>query len=182
MHHWLNNNGRFTAAMRRQFLCKRGKNRAARARSAKSHWPSRTRFRSPRQRSIYVVPCLVNVGLSLWEGMADRRISHGNTKLTCHSRASPRLEQGPYRRSEATSQAKARLGKLPGYDVAAAVIRDCAEIEPAPTNYLEIGEVSLPKLIGRIHLVEGVHPKQKDEIRLFLRNQTARCLTSLNVC
>jgi len=40
------------------------------------------------------------------EGVADRRVSHGNTKLTCHSRASPRLEQGPDRRSEATAQAK----------------------------------------------------------------------------
>jgi integrase len=52
----------------------------------------------------------VNVGLSLWEGMADRRISHGNTKLTSHSRASPCLEQGPHRRPETTAETKARLG------------------------------------------------------------------------
>jgi hypothetical protein len=53
---------------------------------------------------------MVNVGLSLREGMADRRISYGNTKPTCHSRASPSQEQGADRRSEATTEAEACLG------------------------------------------------------------------------
>ena len=41
--------------------------------------------------------------------MADRRISHGNTKLTGHSRASTSLEQRTHRRSEATIESKACL-------------------------------------------------------------------------
>lgn len=57
---------------------------------------------------LYVAP--VNVWLSLWEGIADRRICHGYTKLTCHSRASPRLKQGPHRQPETPLEAKARLG------------------------------------------------------------------------
>ena len=44
----------------------------------------------------FVIWCNVNVGLSIWEGMADRRNCHANTKLTGHSRTSPRLEQGAY--------------------------------------------------------------------------------------
>jgi len=43
--------------------------------------------------------------------MADRTTSHGNTELTYHSRASTNLEQGQDRRSEATIETKARLGK-----------------------------------------------------------------------
>ena len=43
-------------------------------------------------------------------GMADRRISHGNTKLTCHSSTSPCMEQRTYRGSEATAETKACLG------------------------------------------------------------------------
>ena len=36
----------------------------------------------------------VNKGLSFREGIADRRISHGNTKLTSHSRTSPCWNKG----------------------------------------------------------------------------------------
>lgn len=36
----------------------------------------------------------------------DRRISRGNTRLTCHSRSSPHLKQGPHRRSEATFETR----------------------------------------------------------------------------
>ena len=57
-----------------------------------------------------MISCCVNVGLSLWEGVVDRRIPHSKTKLTCHSRASARLEQGTHRRSEATMETQTRLG------------------------------------------------------------------------
>ena len=53
-----------------------------------------------------VIHCLVNVWLSHWEGLADRRISHGNTKFTCHSRSAPGLEHGAHRRAETPTQAK----------------------------------------------------------------------------
>ena len=46
----------------------------------------------------------------MWEGLADRRISYGNTELTCHSRASPCLEQGPHYWSEATTATQACVG------------------------------------------------------------------------
>ncbi|MFY2823236.1 tyrosine-type recombinase/integrase [Ruegeria sp. MALMAid1280] len=48
----------------------------------------------------------VNVGLSLWAGMADWRIDHGNPKFTCHSRTSPSLEQRAYCRSNAPAETK----------------------------------------------------------------------------
>ena len=51
-----------------------------------------------------MVPCQRRVVVV--EGMADRRISHGSTKLTSHSRASPCLEQRPHRWSETTAEAK----------------------------------------------------------------------------
>ena len=38
--------------------------------------------------------------------MADRRINHAYTKLTCHSRASARLEQRSHRRSKAAVKTK----------------------------------------------------------------------------
>jgi site-specific recombinase XerD len=38
--------------------------------------------------------------------MADRRINHAHTKLTCHSRASARLEQRSHRRSKAAVKTK----------------------------------------------------------------------------
>ena len=37
--------------------------------------------------------------------------------------------------------------KLPGDDVAAVIVEDRAEIEPAPSQYFDVGEVSLPKLV-----------------------------------
>lgn len=43
--------------------------------------------------SVFAILYYVNLGLSLWAGMADQRISHGNPKLTCHSRASLCVEQ-----------------------------------------------------------------------------------------
>ena len=39
--------------------------------------------------------------------------------------------------------------KLPRDDVAAVIIKDRAEREPPPADDLQIGEVSLPKLIDR---------------------------------
>ncbi len=39
-----------------------------------------------------MVQSFVNIGLTFWEGVVDRRISHGNTKLTRNSRATTCLE------------------------------------------------------------------------------------------
>lgn len=64
----------------------------------------------PRQRSILWYTISVNVGLSFWEGMADRRISHGNTKFTCHSCVAPCLEQGAHRRTKETTETETCLG------------------------------------------------------------------------
>ena len=57
-----------------------------------------------------VIYSAVNVWLTLWEGMADLRIYHANTKLTCHSRTSSRLEQKTHRRSKAPAEAQACVG------------------------------------------------------------------------
>jgi hypothetical protein len=46
-----------------------------------------------------------------------------------------------------------RGAELPGDDVAAVVVEDRAEIEPAPADHLEIGEVGLPKLVRARGLV-----------------------------
>ncbi|PYG28081.1 hypothetical protein C8N36_113113 [Pelagimonas varians] len=43
-----------------------------------------------------VIDDFVGVGLSIWEDMADRRITHGNVKPTRHSRRAIRLEQGAH--------------------------------------------------------------------------------------
>jgi len=43
--------------------------------------------------------------------------------------------------------------ELPRNDVAAVIIKDRAEIEPAPANDFEIGEVRLPQLIDGCGLV-----------------------------
>ena len=43
--------------------------------------------------------------------------------------------------------------KLPGHDVAAVIIKDCAEIEPAPTEDFDVCEVGLPKLIDGCRFV-----------------------------
>ena len=40
-----------------------------------------------------------------------------------------------------------RRTELPGDDVAAVVVQDCREIEPAPADHLQICEVGLPKLV-----------------------------------
>lgn len=40
----------------------------------------------------------------MWQGLADRRISHGNTKPTSTSGIAPCLEQRPYCWSEATAE------------------------------------------------------------------------------
>ena len=44
-------------------------------------------------------------------GYGGRRTCHGNTKPTCHLRASPCLEQRPHRRPEAAAQAQTRVGE-----------------------------------------------------------------------
>ena len=43
--------------------------------------------------------------------------------------------------------------KLPRDDVTAVIVEDRAEIEPAPADDLEIGEVGLPKLVDGRRLV-----------------------------
>ena len=42
-----------------------------------------------------------------------------------------------------------RRAELPGDDVAREVVEDGRQVEPAPTDDFQIGEVGLPKLIGR---------------------------------
>ena len=46
-----------------------------------------------------------------------------------------------------------RRAELPGDDIAREVVEDGREIEPAPTDDLEVGEVDLPQLIGSDGLV-----------------------------
>jgi hypothetical protein len=46
----------------------------------------------------------------MWEGVVDRRMHHGNIKLTGHPRLTPSLEQRPDRRLEKAAQAQTRLG------------------------------------------------------------------------
>jgi hypothetical protein len=46
-----------------------------------------------------------------------------------------------------------RRAQLPGDDVAREVVEDRRQVEPAPANDLQIGEVGLPQLIGRRRLV-----------------------------
>ena len=56
--------------------------------------------------------------------------------------------------------------KLPGHDVAAVIIKDCAEIEPAPAENLDVGKVGLPKLIDGCRFVfELVGGLEHDEGR-----------------
>ena len=56
--------------------------------------------------------------------------------------------------------------KLPRDDVAAVIIKDRAEIKPAPANDLEIGEVRLPQLVdGRGFVFELVGRLDHDEGR-----------------
>ena len=43
--------------------------------------------------------------------------------------------------------------ELPRDDVAAVIVENRAEIEPTPAQYLDVGEVGLPKLIDRRGLV-----------------------------
>ena len=43
--------------------------------------------------------------------------------------------------------------ELPGDDVAAVVVEDRAEIEPAPAQYFDVSEVRLPKLVDPSCLV-----------------------------
>ena len=56
--------------------------------------------------------------------------------------------------------------ELPGDDVTAVVVQNCAEIEPAPTDYLQVSEVCLPKLVnGRGLILELVGGLDHDESR-----------------
>lgn len=43
--------------------------------------------------------------------------------------------------------------ELPCDDVAAVIVQDCTEIEPAPADDLQVGEVCLPKLVDSRRLV-----------------------------
>jgi len=40
-----------------------------------------------------------------------------------------------------------RCAKLPSNDVAAVVIKDCGQVEPAPADDLQVGKVSLPEFV-----------------------------------
>ena len=54
--------------------------------------------------------------------------------------------------------------KLPGDDVATVVIEDRAEIQPAPAEHFDVGEVGLPKLVdGRRLVLELISCFQNDE-------------------
>ena len=56
--------------------------------------------------------------------------------------------------------------ELPRDDVAAVIVQDCAEVEPAPAENLEISEVGLPKLInGRGFIFELAGRFDDDEGR-----------------
>ncbi len=56
--------------------------------------------------------------------------------------------------------------KLPGHDVAAEIIKDCAEIKLAPAQNLNVGKVRLPKLIdGCCFVFELVCGLEHDEGR-----------------
>ncbi len=56
--------------------------------------------------------------------------------------------------------------ELPGDNVAAVIVEDRAEIEPAPSQYLELGEVGLPKLVdGRCFVLELIGRLQDNERR-----------------
>jgi len=46
-----------------------------------------------------------------------------------------------------------RRAELPGDDVAREVVQDRTEVEPAPADHFEIGEVGLPELVWRRGLV-----------------------------
>ena len=46
-----------------------------------------------------------------------------------------------------------RRAELPGDDVTAVIVQDRREIEPAPANHLQIGEVGLPELVWPCGLV-----------------------------
>ncbi len=53
-----------------------------------------------------------------------------------------------------------------GDDIAAVIVQDRAEIEPAPPQNLEIGKVGLPQLVdGRCLVLELVRSFQHDERR-----------------
>ena len=43
--------------------------------------------------------------------------------------------------------------QLPRDDITAVIVQNRAEIEPAPSQYLDVGEVGLPKLIDRSRFV-----------------------------
>src|SRR3954447_9983228 len=54
-----------------------------------------------------------------------------------------------------------RRTELPGDNIAREVVQYRAEVKPAPTDDLEIGEVGLPKLVRRcrliLELISGLH-------------------------
>lgn len=64
-------------------------------------------LRSPKQ---YMVIPTVNAWVSLWEGMADRRMNDVGSQPTCYPRTSRRLEQRPHRRTETPIYTQTCLG------------------------------------------------------------------------
>jgi hypothetical protein len=47
--------------------------------------------------------------------------------------------------------------ELPGDDVAAVVVEDRGEVEPAPADDLQVGEIGLPKLVPGGELIGGLY-------------------------
>ena len=59
----------------------------------------------------------------------------------------------PVRSCPVTSLSPHVGAKLPGDDVAAVIVQDCAEIIPAPPDDLEVGKIGLPHLVDGRRLV-----------------------------
>ena len=57
-----------------------------------------------------------------------------------------------------------RRAQLPGDDVAREVVEHARQIEPAPADDLQIGEVGLPELVGRRGLVAELVRRLDDDV------------------
>ena len=64
-----------------------------------------------------------------------------------------------------------RGAQLPGDDVAGEVVEDCRQVEPSPTDDLQISEVRLPELVRRRRLIlELVCSLHHDEGWMVIRS------------
>jgi hypothetical protein len=113
--------------------------------------------------------------------MADRRINHAYTKLTCHSRASARLEQRSHRRPKAAVKTKhvwairARLELAKNH-------RDLALFNMTIDSKLRGCDLFAMKVVdvmasGQIKETASVL-QSKTQNRFGLRLRRARCLGS----